>query len=571
MAEAPLLHDRYRVVRKIGRGAFATVYLAEDTRMGRPVAIKVVEDAVDLDGRALREAQAAAKLDHPHILTVHEVVREPERTLLFTEYVEGQTLRQAFTRRSLTDAELLDAGIQMCRALEHAHRRGVVHRDIKPENIMLLDGEGVDVRVMDFGVAQLEDLSSITQDGDLVGTLAYMAPEQLEGRTVDAKADVYALTLTLYEGFTGSNPSRGKKAGELLRGASSLVLDRLNRTRPDLPEALDEALSQGLDKDPERRPDATGLRRMLEHAAKQMPEPVRQAGLLERVAETVDLSGRHERLALAGRHVLAAAFTVGGPGYLLLRVPFYPHSWIIPLITIEAFVSLLFPSWGGPISVVLLAPAVFSFSLGWGVLYLAVAALVFAGLRFSRDEWAFLLPGVLPTLVASGFLGAGAGLAIPALSGFFWRRWGPVGGALGGLFLALGAGFLGWEHIPFTFGVGGDPVLLQTRHAASPLTALRALGDLLASRPELALQIGVFLVLGAPLRRLYRGVSIRSLWVLCLYLAAMFVLLAVLPPAVAGATVDLARLVPAFAVCAIITSLPAFLVPSGGPDPAVEG
>ena len=324
MAEAPLLHDRYRVVRKLGRGAFGTVYLADDLRMGRPVAIKVVEDASDGDGRALREAQAAAKLDHPHIVTVHEVVRETGRTLLFTEYVEGSTLRQLYFRREPTDSHLVEAGIQMCRALEHAHKRGVVHRDIKPENVMLLDGDDVDVRIMDFGVAQLEDLTSITQDGDLVGTLAYMAPEQLEGRNVDAKADVYALALTLYEGFTGVNPSRGQKPAELLRGASRMVFERLRRTRPDLPEALDEALQRGLEKDPQQRPDAVGLRRMLEQAAKQMPVPIERPGLLERVEHAIDQGERRERMHFFAQHVVAAALTLGSVGYLLWQVPFYP-------------------------------------------------------------------------------------------------------------------------------------------------------------------------------------------------------------------------------------------------------
>ena len=214
----PLLHDRYRLLRKLGSGAFATVYLADDLQLGRQVAVKVVEDETDIDGRALREARAAAKLSHPHIMTVFEVTRETSRTLLISEYIEGETLRQLFARRRLSDAQLLEAGIQICRALEHAHRRGVVHRDIKPENVMLLAAEGVDVRVMDFGVARLEDLSSITLDGDVVGTLAYMAPEQLQGQPVDARADVYSLALTLYEGFTGKNPMRGKHPAELLRG-----------------------------------------------------------------------------------------------------------------------------------------------------------------------------------------------------------------------------------------------------------------------------------------------------------------------------------------------------------------
>jgi predicted Ser/Thr protein kinase len=571
MADAPLLHERYRVVRKLGRGAFATVYLAEDLRMGRPVAVKVVEDSADLDGRALREAQAAAKLDHPHIVTVHEVVRETGRTFLFTEYVEGQTLRRLYASRSLPDAQLLEAGIQMCRALEHAHRRGVVHRDIKPENVMVLDGEGVDVRIMDFGVAQLEDLTSITQDGDLVGTLAYMAPEQLEAGSVDAKADVYALSLTLYEGFTGSNPSRGKKAGELLRDASRRVFERLNRSRPDLPVELDEALSLGLEKDPGRRPDAAGLRRMLEQAAKHMPEPVARPSLGARFADAVDASGRRDQLAFAGRHVLAAAFTLGGPGYLLLHIPFYPRSWLVPLMALTAFLSLLAPSWGGPVALLLLAPPIFSFSPGWGVVYLVVAALTFLALRLTRCEWALLLPGVVPLVVSWGLLASGVALALPALAGFFWRRWGPLGGALTGLCLALAAGFSGWERIPYAFTSGGASLLLETRHAVSPLPVLKAVGDLVSARPELAVQAAVFVLLGLPLGRLYRGVSVRSLWVLCLHLAAMFTLMVVLPPVFVGARVDLGAFVPAFLVCAIITSLPAFLVPSGGPDPAVEG
>ena len=213
MAEPSLLYDRYRIVRKLGSGAFATVYLADDLQMGRPVAIKVVSRSADVDDRVLREAQAAAKLSHHHILTVYEMVRGARPDPALHRVRPGQDAARALPgpARSATPRSC-EVGIQLCRALEHAHKRGVVHRDIKPENIMLVDGDSIDVRLMDFGVAQLEDRASITMDGDLVGTLAYMSPEQVEGKQVDSRSDVYSLALTLYEGFTRQEPVPGQEA-----------------------------------------------------------------------------------------------------------------------------------------------------------------------------------------------------------------------------------------------------------------------------------------------------------------------------------------------------------------------
>jgi serine/threonine protein kinase len=137
MVDTPPLEERYRFVRRLGTGAFAAVYLADDLRMGRPVAVKIVQHSVDVEDRVLREAQAAAKLSHPHIVTVYEMVREADRTLLISEYVRGKTLSARYREKSLKDAEIIEAGIQLCQALEHAHERRVIHRDVKPENIML--------------------------------------------------------------------------------------------------------------------------------------------------------------------------------------------------------------------------------------------------------------------------------------------------------------------------------------------------------------------------------------------------------------------------------------------------
>ena len=231
---------------------------------------------------------------------------------------------------------------------------------------------------------------------------------------------------------------------------------------------------------------------------------------------------------------------------------------------------------GGAVALLLLAPPIFAFSAGWGVVYVLGAGATFAALHRTGDEWAALLPGVMPVLASLGMRGgwgllaAGVGLALPALCGFLWRLWGPLGGALTGLTLALAAGFMGWDRLPYAFGVGGAPVLLATRHVGSPVEVLGALGGLLGERPELLLQTVVFMLLGAPIARFYRGAQLRRSWVLCGYLAIMFTLMVVLPPVVSGVTVDLAAFVPTFAVCAILTALLAFLVPSGGPGAAAE-
>jgi len=563
MADFALLLGRYRVVRKLGSGAFATVYLADDLKMGRPVAIKVVEHAADVEDRVIREAQAAAKLSHPHILTVYEMVREPERTYLITEYIQGKTLREHYRDQTLTDLELVEVGIQLCRALEHAHRRGVIHRDIKPENIMLLEGDIIDVRLMDFGVAQLEDRVSITLDGELVGTLAYMSPEQLEGQTVDSRSDIYSLALTLYEGFTQKNPRRGRRLQELLRDMSRPELPPLVENRPDLPLELSGVLERAMARDRYARPDAAQLGRALARVSKMMPEPegVTEESPTERMPTRprtrfeLPLAAQ-ERLFFMGEHVASGAFALACLAYVLPKVPFYPGASLIPLVAGVSFFALLWPFGGGTVALAVLTPPIFAHGIGWGALYSFLAALTMGLLRWQRKEWAVLLPGAALLLAPWGL-----GLALLPLAGASLRRWGPWVGFLHGLLLAVAGSLAGWSLLPYTYTPAPGRVLDPALHAVSPATVLLEVSRLLDRRPELALQILVLTVFSLPLYLFWGKSRLRRVWGASIYLVCLMLALVVGPVLLFGAPVGLGRFLVAYAACAIMTYLVALLTP----------
>jgi predicted Ser/Thr protein kinase len=560
MADAPLLNDRYQIVRKLGSGAFATVYLADDLQMGRPVAIKVVEQTADVDDRVLREAQAAAKLSHHHILTVYEMVREPDRTLLITEYIQGKTLRDNYREQVLTDLDILEAGVQLCRALEHAHKRGVVHRDIKPENIMLVEGDAVDVRLMDFGIAQLEDRASITVDGDLVGTLAYMSPEQGEGKNVDSRSDIYSLALTLYEGFTGRNPLKGRKLQELLRDVSRPDIPPLSANRPDLPAALNDALTRAMALDRYARPDAGAFGRLLAQAAKHMPDEVPDERLVTRVRERLaPVRGDRDRFVYLGQHVAAGVFALCCLLYMLPRVPFYPQAAIIPLIILPVFVALLWPFGGGVLTLALLAPPIFAFGAGWGVVYVVPAASAMGLLRWRRREWAALLPGVIPFAVAGG-----VGLAVLPLAGLLLRRWGALAGFLSGLVLVVTGGLVGWSTLPYAFNPGPGASLMAVEYAASPWTVLMEIARFLDSRPELTLQVLLFALFSLPLYALAGRSRERRMWGASAYLILLFAGFVLLPVLALGVPVEVGPFLVAYVPCAIIAFLSALLISSEG-------
>jgi hypothetical protein len=203
---------QYRIIGEIGRGGMGIVYLAQDMRLPRRVALKSLPEAARRDPERLerlrREAWAAAKISHPAVATIHAFETFDDEPFIVSEYVRGRTLREVLSQGPLPPPRAIAIASDIARALSAAHDEGVVHRDLKPENVILTDGGGV--KVLDFGVAQLaqEDAPGLTREGTWLGTPAYMAPEQREGGPVDRRADIYAFGLVLAEMLTGRHPLR---------------------------------------------------------------------------------------------------------------------------------------------------------------------------------------------------------------------------------------------------------------------------------------------------------------------------------------------------------------------------
>jgi eukaryotic-like serine/threonine-protein kinase len=290
-----LVLNRFLIERRLGSGGFGVVYEAWDGRLERPVAVKAIEQRGEAGRRILREAQAAARLNHPGIVTLYEMGEEDGNALLVTELVEGSTLARLTGRGELSDREIGEIGADLCEALDHAHSRGVVHRDIKPQNVQVIEAGEPRAKLMDFGVAQLAGDSPLTAAGDVVGTLAYMSPEQAEGKPAGPEADVYSLALTLYECWSGENPHRRATPAATARAIGARAR-RLRRIRPDLPRELAETIDTCLSPRPNHRPTLEELGTAIEDSLDELDDrlPVTHGNLVTRVG------------------ALAAAATVGG-------------------------------------------------------------------------------------------------------------------------------------------------------------------------------------------------------------------------------------------------------------------
>lgn len=293
--------NRFLIERRLGSGGFGVVYEAWDGRLERPVAVKAIEQRGEAGRRVLREAQAAARLNHPGIVTLYELGEEDGNALLVTELVEGSTLARLTQTDELSDREIGEIGADLCEALDHAHSRGVVHRDIKPQNVQVIAGGEPRAKLMDFGVAHLAGDAPLTAAGDVVGTLAYMSPEQAEGKPAGPEADVYSLALTLYECWSGENPNRrlGPAATARAIGGRTRPLRRL---RPDLPRDLTDTIDTCLARRPNHRPSLEELGTAIEDSLDELTDHLPGAGahLVTRVGALAAAAAVGGFLALNG-------------------------------------------------------------------------------------------------------------------------------------------------------------------------------------------------------------------------------------------------------------------------------
>ncbi|HXB64217.1 MAG TPA: serine/threonine-protein kinase [Solirubrobacteraceae bacterium] len=268
----PQVLGRYRLLERLGAGGFGIVWRAHDQLLDREVAVKAIPlpDGEERE-RATREALATARLAHPAIVALYEACAEEDTFYLISELVHGDTLARLIAADALADEEIAEVGVALADALLHAHQRGVIHRDIKPHNVLVPATDAplaAAAKLTDFGGALLAGEEALTRTGDVLGTLAYMAPEQLDGDRVSEAADLYSLALVLYEAFSGVNPVRGPTPAATVRRIGE-SLPPLARHRRDLPRELSHAVDRALYPDPEARGTLRELYEALAHASLQ--------------------------------------------------------------------------------------------------------------------------------------------------------------------------------------------------------------------------------------------------------------------------------------------------------------
>jgi hypothetical protein len=430
-AQQDLILGRYRMTHRLGSGGFGTVYAARDERLRRDVAVKVIPRTEGDDERAGREGRVAARLNHPNVVALYECGFDDANVYLVSELVEGRTLAELIADDALSDRDIARIGAALCDGLAHAHERGVVHRDVKPQNVMVVAeparGSGF-AKLTDFGVAHLAGDEPLTRTGDVVGTLAYMAPEQAEGLRVTWEADIYSLALSLYEAWTGVNPVRGRGPAATARQVGKPITS-LGRMRRDLPPELVVAIDLALDRRPERRPGPEELAGVLRGAARELSDE----GALEQ-DELHGAQPRHGRIGLRAR--VFSGLCTGGLVAAVLIAAGAPTAQLHPAVAAgaAALAVALLPRLGWVATAIGLCWWLTSPEVGdEGTAAFVVAACLPVPLLLPRAPAWWSVPGFAPLLALAG---APAGYTAIAGQAATWPRRAALG-AIGSLWIAL--------------------------------------------------------------------------------------------------------------------------------------
>jgi serine/threonine-protein kinase len=276
-----LAGGRYRVERPLGHGGMASVYLAHDDELDRPVALKLLSQAVggdpDFRKRFLREAKLAARLTHPNLVAVYDAGEEDDTPYIVMECVDGEPLSELLARRGpLPAPEVVELALQACAGLQHAHDAGLVHRDVKPANLLVRNDDVL--KIADFGIARAGESTRLTKQGTILGTAAYLAPEQARGAEVTPAADLYSLGAVLYEALTGKPPFAASNLLELARLQEEGTIRPPRDLEPSVPRDVEAAVMRCLARDPAfRPPSAARLAQELTHTRTAPTRPLEPA------------------------------------------------------------------------------------------------------------------------------------------------------------------------------------------------------------------------------------------------------------------------------------------------------
>jgi eukaryotic-like serine/threonine-protein kinase len=503
-----LFLGRYRPIRPLGSGGMGHVWLARDEASGLDVALKIVPREGKSGHRAEREARAAASLRHPRCQRIIALARDPSHVYIAYEYIPGRTLREAIRSGALDDAGAIEVAAQIAEALAHAHGRGIVHRDVKPSNVLLAESGEVDVRLLDFGLAQMAEFDTLTGLGDIPGTLAYISPERLGGETATPAADIWAVGVLLWEALAGEHPFWG---GDLVETSRRIQhgAPALESIRPDLPRHVLDTVAGTLVASPQRRPSAGRLAQEL----RSLPKRRRQKSSQPPRASQPKAQLITERLLPGGLTGLAA-------GWVSSTLPFYPQHWPAGLAVLGVALGAAAPRAGLLFALTVAFFPLANISLGLAAVYAALA-IVWAVLNW-RDPRTGLLPALGPLLAPLAAL-----TLVPAAAQLARGRGRRA--ALAAAAVLLAAVVAALRRAPLPFDGSTPPLGLGIAGSDRPSAVAHALESQLTAHPALIAEALVLALAAAALPHVRR----QGPWAAAGFAALLLAATALLAPAAA--------------------------------------